>query len=401
MKKSFLAIIPALNIHSENSFLSEWQSPGYIITKILKSLVKKIHFDENFHFISISENYTVLWHFDNQKSIFIDNFKKGNIENSLKSIISTLKPDDSFLFFLNRWKIDFDKILKYFPKSSRILIAQGSFFTKCYDLKKWLLKKKRLYRKPKYKVIISGEKKDYSKEKLLKYLKSNDLNSIDDSTLLAMVLDLPFHKGLESANKLINKAGSIQYLPDLSIDELLTEKGIGIKKALKIKAMLELRKRIMTPKTENIKIENPQNVFEILKPKIIDLKKEVLWLLTLNSKQILKNVIPVTIGIKNATLAHPREILTEALKRNASFIILAHNHPDENLIPTEDDIEITKQILLTSEIIDVPLIDHIIITSSGYTSLRELGYIPDKNKKIKIALKSYQNEVFYEIKKRK
>lgn len=83
----------------------------------------------------------------------------------------------------------------------------------------------------------------------------------------------------------------------------------------------------------------------------------------------------VTIGLLNHSLVHPREVFRNAIKDNAVSIIVAHNHPSGNLEPSSQDLQVTKQLKESGDILGISLLDHVIITKCGICSLRECGYL--------------------------
>jgi len=106
-------------------------------------------------------------------------------------------------------------------------------------------------------------------------------------------------------------------------------------------------------------------------------KKECLVLLTLNSVHNVISVSIVSMGLVDKTIVHPREVFCKAISDRASAIIVCHNHPSGNVIPSEEDKQITQRIQQAGEIIGIPLIDHIIFSKSGYTSLKQKGVFPE------------------------
>ena len=83
----------------------------------------------------------------------------------------------------------------------------------------------------------------------------------------------------------------------------------------------------------------------------------------------------ISIGTLTASLVHPREVFEPAIRHFASSVALAHNHPSNNPEPSEEDIQLTENIVRAGVILDIALLDHIIITSNGYTSFKEKGLL--------------------------
>jgi len=83
----------------------------------------------------------------------------------------------------------------------------------------------------------------------------------------------------------------------------------------------------------------------------------------------------VTVGILNQSLVHPREVFSDAITDRAASVILVHNHPSGTLEPSTQDIGITRQLVEAGSILGIRVLDHIIVTKKGYSSLKELGHL--------------------------
>ncbi|MDR0993448.1 MAG: DNA repair protein RadC [Verrucomicrobiota bacterium] len=175
--------------------------------------------------------------------------------------------------------------------------------------------------------------------------------------------------------------GSLEHLSAASHDELKAIKGIGSVKALELCAALELGHRAAanTAKRSFPLIRNPIAVLNLLKTQTQQLDQEVFWVLLLDQKYRLKrSPISVTKGILNASLVHPREVFREAIRSAAAAILIAHNHPSGDPVPSVEDINITRQLVEAGNIVGIELLDHIVIGGkqphpAPYISLRERG----------------------------
>ena len=108
---------------------------------------------------------------------------------------------------------------------------------------------------------------------------------------------------------------------------------------------------------------------------LIDQDKEHLWVFHLNSRNQIKLIELVSLGILNSSLIHPREVFTRAVGERAAQIIIAHNHPSGEVTPSEDDLVITKKLVKAGEILGIELIDHLVVTATGFTSFKKKGLI--------------------------
>jgi len=123
------------------------------------------------------------------------------------------------------------------------------------------------------------------------------------------------------------------------------------------------------------KIKAPGAVFKLVK-RYAEEKREFFILLTLNGANTVISISIISIGIANRTIVHPREIFNKAISDNATAIIVCHNHPSGNVIPSDEDKDITKKIYKAGEIIGIPLLDHVIFSNRNYTSLKKEGFVP-------------------------
>jgi len=125
----------------------------------------------------------------------------------------------------------------------------------------------------------------------------------------------------------------------------------------------------------NVKIGNPAEAYGVVK-RYAGAKQEYFILLTLNNANNVISLSIVTIGLVNKTIIHSREVFSRAISDNATTIIICHNHPSGELMPSDEDKQVTNDIYFTGKIIGIPLVDHIIISKRGYTSLKEIGFFP-------------------------
>ena len=131
---------------------------------------------------------------------------------------------------------------------------------------------------------------------------------------------------------------------------------------------------------KNVTIRNPGVAYNLVK-RYAKNKRELFILLTLNGAHNVISVSIVSIGTVNRTIVHPREIFIRAIKDSAVAIIVCHNHPSNDLKPSNEDIDITGNLYDAGKLLGIPLIDHIVFSKKGYISMRREGLFP-KGKKI-------------------
>lgn len=164
----------------------------------------------------------------------------------------------------------------------------------------------------------------------------------------------------------------LEHLVNLSTQQLRNFEGIGRVKAIQIKAVIELAKRISNSyKIKKNRIVSPRDVYNLLARNYIGKKQETLKTVILNKQNAIISVVTNAIGNNDKIDIGIKEVLSEPIKQLASGIILVHNHPSGNLKPSKCDIEFTNKICEYSKIFGIELLDHIIIGNNNYISLKE------------------------------
>lgn len=178
-----------------------------------------------------------------------------------------------------------------------------------------------------------------------------------------------------TAQKLLSQFGSLQKLSEASVDELSSIKGIGLAKAAQIKAAVEVGRRLSTqiPAYKRKELLNPEKVARLVRSKLKDYSKEHFYLIALDSRNW--SIHEVSLGTLNASIVHPREAFTEAIKSKAASVIIAHNHPSGDSEPSQDDLEITKRLVEAGKVLDIEVLDHIIVTKETFLSMKEKGIL--------------------------
>lgn len=153
-------------------------------------------------------------------------------------------------------------------------------------------------------------------------------------------------------------------------------KGIGEAKSIAIMAALEIgRRRKQHEVRQKTQIKNSKDVYEVYHSMMCDLCNEEFWALLLNNNsRIISNIKINSGGIDNVYI-DVRDVLREALLQRATRIVIAHNHPSGNTQPSKSDIEITKKIAQSAEIMNIKLLDHIIVCEDKYYSFADEGLI--------------------------
>lgn len=173
---------------------------------------------------------------------------------------------------------------------------------------------------------------------------------------------------LTSVDNDLNKLGH------LSLRDLMKFKGIGAAKAIGIAAALELgRRRKDAGVNQVLKVTNSKEAFEILYPYLADLDHEQFYVLMLNRNNKVIEVVKISQGGVSGTVADNKLIFKSAIERLACSMIVAHNHPSDNLQPSDADIQLTKGLKDAGDLLEIPVLDHLIVAGKSYFSFADEG----------------------------
>ena len=149
---------------------------------------------------------------------------------------------------------------------------------------------------------------------------------------------------------------------------------VWVLKAAQLKAAFELAKRQdLEQELPPFTISNPQALVKAIRATIQDKAKEHFKLVILNTRNKVTGIVTISIGTLNASLVHPREVFKGAIQGNAASVILVHNHPSEDLEPSEEDLKLTRRMVEAGKIMGIEVLDHIIITRHSFLSLKSRG----------------------------
>ena len=223
--------------------------------------------------------------------------------------------------------------------------------------------------------ILSWAEEDRPREKLL--LKGKAV--LSDAELIAILIGSGTRElSAVDLSKLILQSvnNNLNELAKLSINDLMKFKGIGDAKAISIAAALELgRRRKESESLKKQKITSSADVYEAIRPYLMDLQHEQFWIILLNRANEVIRPQQISIGGVSGTVADPKIIFKAAIEHLASAIILVHNHPSGNLTPSQADKELTKKVKGGGQTLDIPVLDHLIFSNNGYFSFADEGIL--------------------------
>ncbi len=180
------------------------------------------------------------------------------------------------------------------------------------------------------------------------------------------------HFLLQHLDKEQHSGDGLSALRDITAEELIEVSGIGPAKAATILAAIELGKRVLQSQPLNLTVvDDPSIAAAALGHELMWQSQERFAVLLLDVKHRIIGSKVITIGTATETLAHPREIFREVIRRGATRVIVAHNHPSGSLEPSAEDITLTRQLLKGAHILGIPLLDHLILGNGDFASIRQ------------------------------
>ncbi len=196
---------------------------------------------------------------------------------------------------------------------------------------------------------------------------------LSNSELLAIIIKngTKDFTAIDISNKILSKIGNnLKDLQDVPLDEFRNIQGIGKVKAIQLKAICELTKRMSRPINDTkIQIKTTKDIAEIFIDELKYEKREIVKLVLLNTKNIIMKIMDISFGGTSSARVEPKDILVEAIKIGAPKFILIHNHPSGDADPSFADLEITERIEKAAKIIGIEFLDHIVIGDGNYVSI--------------------------------
>ena len=209
-------------------------------------------------------------------------------------------------------------------------------------------------------------------------LEQHGTAALSDRELLALILRSG-QRGIDIVSltgELLHQAGSLSKLMHWSREDFMAVHGIGAVKAAQLLTVMELARRIMARWDEDSGqrvFDHPGAVARHFRPHIAGLDVEKCWVLCLDRKNRLIKECEATSGTATSSLIHPREVFRDAIRLNATGVIVSHNHPSGDPAPSRADIQVTRQLREAAKTIQIDLLDHVIIGLKQYDP-HGLGY---------------------------
>src|SRR4051794_12095469 len=207
-------------------------------------------------------------------------------------------------------------------------------------------------------------------------LKLRGATALSDGDLLAIVLNTGI-KGetvTDVAQRLLAQHGGLRGLFRMDLAELARLRGVGDAKSVRLKAALELGRRLaaLTP-DERPQIGSPEDIVNLLGIEMAALEQEQLRVVLLDTKHRIMNTRTVYQGSVNQAQIRVAEVFRDAIRQNATAIVAVHNHPSGDPTPSAADVTLTVELVQAGKLLDIELLDHLIIGQSRSVSLKRLG----------------------------
>ena len=202
---------------------------------------------------------------------------------------------------------------------------------------------------------------------------------LSDAELLAIIIKsgTKDKTSVELAQEILlldSEKRGLNFLKEVSIDDLRKIKGLGRVKAIQLKATIELAKRISKPyKILRKTVTSPDDVAEVLMSDMKDSSQEMMNVIVLNVKNEIVRVSTISLGTANSTLIEARDVFKEAIRYNSTRIIVAHNHPSGDPTPSKSDIVFSARLRDAGKLIGIEVLDHVIIGNDKFCSLKRMN----------------------------
>lgn len=195
-----------------------------------------------------------------------------------------------------------------------------------------------------------------------------------DEDLLAVLLGtgVRAHSARAIADALVASSGGLAALSRASPHELAQAMGVGMARAARIAAAFELGRRAVECTRARVVIRDPEDVFEVIAPRVAGLAQETFWVIGLGVRNQLLDVLEVGRGTVASVEVHPREIFRPLVRMAAAAGVLVHNHPSGDPSPSEDDRELTRRLRAVGAVVGIPIVDHVVVGASSWSSIAEV-----------------------------
>lgn len=210
---------------------------------------------------------------------------------------------------------------------------------------------------------------DRPRERML----NEGVQALSNGELLSILLNsgTPQLSAIDLGNQILNEMGGFSGIHREDLSRLLEIKGVGLAKATRIKAAVEVGERLAKERIEaGFQLKTPEDIAELVGREMRGLQQEELWVLMLNARNRYLGRNQLYRGSQDATTVRVGEIFKEAVRKNVYAIALVHNHPSGNPKESAEDVNLTRAVIEAGNLLDIRLLDHVIIAGQDHTSIR-------------------------------
>lgn len=196
--------------------------------------------------------------------------------------------------------------------------------------------------------------------------------ALSTGELLAALLQT--HDALDLATDILSHFGDLSGISRATDAELTAFDGVGEAQAGRVRAALELGRRLISVRgEERPKITSPADAANLLMTEMAFLEQEHLRLVLLDTRNYAISMPTIYIGSLNTSVVRIGELFRAAVRANAAAMIVAHNHPSGDPSPSPEDINVTREMVKAGKLMSIEVLDHVIIGRMRYVSLKERG----------------------------
>lgn len=200
--------------------------------------------------------------------------------------------------------------------------------------------------------------------------------ALGDNELLAVLLGHgpSGEPALDLANRILGDLGGLRGLARVSPSDLCRFRGLGMALAARVVAAVELgRRSVARAAPARMQIGAPADAARYLLPRFGSVAVEQGGVLLLDARHRVLHARVLTRGTADATTMHPRDVFREATLAGAAALVLFHNHPSGDPLPSQDDLKLTQRMIEAGELMGITVVDHLILGDTSYCSLRDIG----------------------------
>ena len=200
--------------------------------------------------------------------------------------------------------------------------------------------------------------------------------ALTNAELIAILLRVGVtgENAVQVGQRLLQQFGGLGGLHRAPIEELINQHGIGEAKAAQIKAAIELGRRLtLEAPEERPTINSPADAAALVQYEMSALEQEHLRVLLMDTRNHVLDISEIYSGSVNMSQVRVGEVFKAAIRRNATAVIVVHNHPSGDPTPSPDDVAVTRAFVQAGKLVDVDVLDHLIIGRGRFTSMKERG----------------------------